>query len=333
MATWFDLPSEVKQMIFCMISEVDTICYVPKDRRKKVDVRYEEAHHFHDLLLVSKNFITSDEFAFAVLNSAKLRFYSYNELRRLVAEVPRSFKESIRCIEFSRTHCWDDYKNLTDEFKNFSNIETTLSNEMPRLRQIFISWPDHCAQVARWSTHGGAPVQEKAQPSIVRYVLSERDVGDVQAVRMEHTNSLSNIAASFLGNRATKTRWYRWTRPIPWIRRIVQYAENNNIEVIFRIKICFLCVFPYHHYPQTPAELEKCWSAKQLVFRVPRWQHHLEGEMSSKDYIFRVEHDDREYAFYQKLAYDMLHTPGRKGQQYWYNMVAEVINNGENDGF
>lgn len=321
-------------MIFSMISEVDSIIYVPKDHRKKVDVRHLEAHHFHDLLLVSKKFITSEEFAFAILNSAKLKFYSYNELRRLVAEVPRSFKENIRSIEFSRTHSSDD-------FKNFSNIETTLANDMPRLRQIYISSSDHCAQVGRWSIPNATRIQTKVHFDVAEQILSEGAPEDTPPIHMEHMNSLTNVAASFIGNRDSSNRWYRWTRPIPWIRRLVQYAETNDIEVIFRLRICFLCIAPrwqhyYHLHQASPPlrEVSTCWSSSALHFGTPMWRLHLEGEMSSKDFIFRVEHDDCKYAFHQQLAYDLLHGPNRAGQHYWHNLVAGSLNpSDENDGF
>lgn len=146
MTTWFDLPSEVRQIIFSMVSNSDSIIYVPRDRRRKVDVRHLEAHHFHNLLLVSKSFITPDEFAFAILTSAKLTFYSYNELRRLTTEVPSSFKESIRYIHLSRTYFQGAI--CTDTFNGFSSIEKTLSTHMPQLCRIYISWPGYCAQVA-----------------------------------------------------------------------------------------------------------------------------------------------------------------------------------------
>lgn len=342
MTKWFDLPAEVKQIILAMVSDADSIIYVPRDRRRKVDTRYLQAHHFHDLLLVSKNFINSDEFAFAVLNSAKLKFYSYNELRRLTTEVSPSFKESIRRIHLSRTHDRYQYGTDSDTFKNFSTIENILSTEMPNLRQIYISWPSYCAQVV-CSLMPRQPLSKSKDAeysSMIDHVLSERPRAEMPFGQIIRTNSLSHVAASFVGNRTTSMRHRYWTRPIPWIRRIVLHAENANIEVIFQIAICFSCHFPYI-IGRSPSDgkngnwVDSCWSTRRSTTSGPPLQTHIEGKMSTKDYMFRIEHGNWKYAFHQQLAYDLLHSLCTRGQQYWLDLVKDLTptNVRGDDGF
>lgn len=331
MTTWFDLPPEVKQIIFSMVSDAESIIYVPRDRRRKVDTKYLEAHHFHDLLLVSKTFITPDEFAFAVLSSAKLTFYSYNELRRLITEVPPSFKESIRSIHLSRTHLQDTPRGpCTDAFNGFSTIENILSTHMPQLRRIYVSWPDYCAQVALCQMPHTSfdEALDLVAPSLIEDVLSEKPEQEVTRGRFMHKNSLCHVAASFLGDRSTGSSSKNWTRPSAWIRRLMSCAESKNIEVVLQMEICiaFLHRLPvYLMHANHRISMSGCWSTK--TWNAPSaafWQTHLEAEMSSRDYMLKVEHDGRKFAYHQKLAYDLLHSPSRRGMNYWLDMVKEV---------
>lgn len=319
-----------------MVSNSDSIIYVPRDRRRKVDVRHLEAHHFHNLLLVSKSFITPDEFAFAILTSAKLTFYSYNELRRLTTEVPSSFKESIRYIHLSRTYFQGAI--CTDTFNGFSSIEKTLSTHMPQLCRIYISWPGYCAQVAlcEISHTPSLEDQDTMFPSIVEDVLAEKPKEEMEVAQVVHRNSPSHVVASFLGDRATAKRgapgsrglYKNWTRPLGWIRRLMSYAEDKDIEVVLQMNICIAYVHRISWLLSLPTNesipTRECWSTSGADIRCSSWQTHVEAEMSSRDYMLRVERNGRKFAYHQKLAYDMLHSPGNKGMKYWFDMVEEV---------
>lgn len=315
-------------MIFSMVSDADSIIYVPKDRRRKVDVRHREAHYFHNLLLVSKTFITPDEFAFAILSSAKLTFHSYNEIRRLTAEVPPSFKEIIRHIHLSRTHAQDDL--YIDTFNGFSAIDKTLSTHMPKLRRVDISWPGHCAQVALCSMSDSpdAGAEDPMCSSMVEAILSEKSQGEISAGRVLHRNCFSHIAASFIGDRSTKRYSHNWTRPLGWIRRLMSYAEDRNIEVVLHMEVCVA----YINRPSPGMLMRRnsdmvqstCWSLSGPRLHMAYWQTHLEAKMSSRDYMLRVEYNGQTFAYHQKLAYDLLHSPGQRGMNYWLDMTRGV---------
>lgn len=329
MVNWFDLPPEVKQTIFSMVPEVDSIIYVPRDRRRKVDVQYLDAHHFHNLLLVSKTFITPDEFAFAILSSAKLTFYSVNEIRRLTAEVPSSFKESIRRIHLVRDYImvYHLYRNCyRDVFDGFSAIEKTLSVHMPQLRQVFVSWPAYCAQIAvSRVVEGEAVTNDDHWSRVAKYVLRADPDQDPPEGRLSRTNSLSHVAASFLGNRSTKTQGYNWIRPLPWLRRLILCSESTSFEVILQITICIAYIFPVGSV-QAPDEgdivHQSCWSTNNWYRpRTSHWQFHLDAEMSTRDYMLRCEYEGEKYAYHQKLAHDLLHAGTSRDLQHWLNIL------------
>ncbi|KAJ9664318.1 hypothetical protein H2198_000247 [Neophaeococcomyces mojaviensis] len=353
MATWFDLPSEVKQLIFQMVSDAESIVYIPKDRRYKVDHRYEAAQHFHDLLLVSKSFITTEEFAFAILGKAVVTFYSYTQLRRLVTEVNPSFKQHIRRIHLSRLFYPDDPGSATDSFEGFSSIATTLSSSMPELRQIYISWDDYCAPLGLFTAPNGTLATPEQHSEMLEFALNRKDPADALDYYQPDMfpDILPSAVASFIGNRTTRSngsRWsanyessLAWTRPHSWIRRLVQYAEEANIEVVFNVT---LCISSRHvnienldaaHIP--PGRIRKshthsgyCWCNRRAFPWV--WharngtaymEMHTEAQMSTKDWTLKVkDHEGREYKFYQQLAYDMLHAKVRASQDWWENLLA-----------
>lgn len=317
MTTWFDLPPEVKQMIFSLVTDVDSIIYVPKDRRRKVDVRYMKAQHFHDLLLVSKTFITADEFAFAVLSAAKMTFYSYNEIRRLVAEVPLSFKENIRDIHLSRTYTLQSRK-CTDTFDGFSRIAETLSIHMPQLRRIYISWPGFCSQVAscRMPDRYGGEAQEQTCFSLIETILAEKPREVTTECTIQPGTPFSQVAASFLGDYSGHNFRRTWKRPLAWIRRLICYAESNGIEVILQLKMCIGYNYqnPHLYYGRAAMHRSTCWSQNLYgdIDVVDVWQRHVDAEMSTKDYMLRVEHDGRNYAYHQTFPYDLLRSLSKK---------------------
>lgn len=344
MTRWADLPTEVKHVIFSMIVEVDSIIYVPRDRRRKIDRRYARAHHFHDLLLVSKDFISPDEFAIAILGSAKLKFRSYNEIRRLITEVSMCFKESIRRIHLSRaTPPTFDFSSLherniakyrlrgpdTDTFTNFCNVGNTLSTAMPNLRQITISCPGYCTHIARFKLPLGPQdvSEDDVYPGFIDHVLSDGVQGNLLTAQVVHTNSLHHVAASFVGNRFLRVDPYCWTRPIPWIRRLVVDAEDRDVEIVFQIDLCFANVVVHllsRDFILIGEKTSGCWSTRHMSMETAASRVHLQSEMSTKDYMLKVEYHGCKYTFHQKLAYDLLHAPASQSQEAWLDLVEDV---------
>lgn len=318
MATWFDLPAEVKQMIFCMVTDVDSIIYVPRDRRRKVDARYMKAQHFHDLLLVSKTFITADEFAFAVLSSAKMAFYSYNEIRRLIAEVPFSFKESIRDIHLTSTRTLQKLKS-TDTFKGFSKVEETLSTHMPQLRRIYVSWPGFCSQVARcrMPCRPNDEISDQKCLNLMETILAEKSMEATTEFEIESGAPFPQIAACFLGDHHCLGHYSHdtWKRPVAWLRRLIRYAVSNDTEVILQPKICIGYYYSNAHFHYgNGTHRSTCWSLNMYADHNVRdfWQRHVQAEMSTKDYMLRVEHNGRDYAYHQTFPYDFLRSSSKK---------------------
>lgn len=102
MASWYDLPLEVKQLILQYIIPAKSITYLAIDKRRRLDQESRQTNHFHNVLLVSRNFVTTDDLAFAVLSTAKLTFDSYCKLRRLVEEASPAFKNYTRHLHLHR---------------------------------------------------------------------------------------------------------------------------------------------------------------------------------------------------------------------------------------
>lgn len=146
--TWFDLPREIKQMI-CGMLNPETIIYVSKDRQMKVDPTYNQAHHFHSLMLVSKQFITPDDFAYAVLSTSVLEIGSYNELRKITIRVRQDFKERITQVELDRSGMFLNASQFfgRDPFQDFSAIPRTLSTHFPQLKKITVTMNDWCGYI------------------------------------------------------------------------------------------------------------------------------------------------------------------------------------------
>ena len=347
MTTWFDLPQEVKQIVFRYVSKADSIVYVPKDRRRKVDDSYDKAHHFHDILLVSKQFITADEFAFAVLGTAKLTFDCSNDIRRLTTEVRPVFKHSVRRLHFRR-----DMHKLSrgrDSFEGFNKTEEVLSANFPDVRQCFNTMPSYCAKI-------GQDLQaNQVLPTFPRYssmVKHSLNYGTTESTPCPHLfaatpQNLVNVAASFLGNRCTSTRGYAWTRPQAWLGRLMRYAEQNNIEVVFQTTLCITGRWAEHgsttrnvvttdtivDFEATAADANlhvglrpsPCFSNDALnTWKTPHWALHLDAEFSTKDYVLRTKWEGKEYAFHQSLAYEMVQAPMGKSLGWWQALLRDL---------
>ncbi|KAK5957098.1 hypothetical protein OHC33_001467 [Knufia fluminis] len=346
MATWRDIPAEIKQMIFQLVCTSDSIVYRPKDRRLNRDERYDDDQHFYDVLLVSKTFITPTEFASAALLTAKLKLKSANELTRLCKEVSPAFKSCIRRINLQReVHHPSRSANRSlprDSFESLSKIEKTLSVHLPNLRQIFITWPDYCANIGHHHpTVNRTPPSDTHHEDMLRYACvnaQESDSDQTELARptdftvgvphQSHNNALPYVAASFLADRKTALKTYTWTRPIPALRRLILFAEKQDIEVILNITLCITNASPDHFYVYdrqgNKVDPDPCWSSRQHY--VPRvshrgappapggwhWLMHSPARMSTRDWMLRCTIGEDEYAFHQKLAYDMVHAPAGK---------------------
>lgn len=333
MPTWFDLPAEVKQIIFSYVPESEYIIYVPRDKRRTVDLKHLESHHFHNLLLVSKNFITPDDFAFAVLARASLVFRSFYQQRRFFTEVTPAVREAVRTILLVRHIHTASFVALTrwyDSFEGFSNISATLSTQFPHLKQINVAAYPYCARIGYFV--GSEPPSRTQFDRMVAFILRS---ADKSALLMEqdpnlvaHAWILPIIVAGFIANRNTIRHEIAWIRPASWLRRLVQYAEEASIEVIFHVKLC-LCASIEPREPEGPdtvplTSTDECFPHRNRINRYPRtWLVHIDSSMSTKDYLLRVEHDGVEHRFHQKLAYDMLHAPASKGDPWWIALLTE----------
>lgn len=330
MPTWFDLPSEVKQIIYGFVCEADAVIYVPRDRRKTIDVNYHNAHHFHDLLLVSKKFITTNEFACAVLRKANLTLERYTELRRCAAELNKAVKSGVRHMhlrvgwKYTVSSRLESHGYNPDSFASFSNLEKILSNEFAFLRKVHVSIPEYCSEIAYHTpfTHQGPTTDEFNE--YVGFICGRKPYakdGEFQV----RTKRLNNIAAAFIGDRNSFTENYRWRRVNPWLRRLILYAEQNDIEVLLHITLCVSNHTMKTYYVGAGPEPLAFNGAGQQVARLcysnarrhrrpfepPHLQLHLPATMSTKDYILHVTHNDVAYSYYQGLAYAMIHAEGR----------------------
>ena len=135
--------------MICGMLNPETIVYVSKDRQMKVDPTYNQAHHFHSLMLVSKQFITPDDFAYAVLSTSVLEIGSYNELRKITIRVRQDFKERITQVELDRSGMFLNASQFfgRDPFQDFSAIPRTLSTHFPQLKKITVTMNDWCGYI------------------------------------------------------------------------------------------------------------------------------------------------------------------------------------------
>lgn len=344
MAIWSDLPQEIKQLIFCMVTETESIVYVPRDRRMKIDRNYLAAQHFHDLLLVSKTFITPNELAFALLGTASLKFYTYNELRRLIADVNPAFKNCVRRIHLCRA--WDrtpDHRFKYEEsFNRFSKIATTLSTNFPELKRIYISLPDWCANIGYFhNPQGPFPPTKEEYSEILQYCLSQGSRLQQPVYFKPRANSLAHVAAGFIGNRRTMAHTgYGFTRPQAWLRRLLLFAEEANIEVTFQVQLCVATraspsTITSESYGQSADE--PCFSNRNGMINYNfyhiyhswrtdsrLWVAHHDAEMSTKDWMLRVKNGGQEYAIHQQLGYEMVHGPNVRSVGWWLSLLRDI---------
>lgn len=332
MTNWFDLPAEVKHIIFSYIPESESVIYVPRDRRRKVDRKYLNSYHFHDLLLVSKAFITAEDFAFAVLASASLKFHSYNELRRFVAEVKPAVREAVRSLTFVR-HLVADLTgpvyNWSDGFDGFSNISKTLSFQFPDLRRINIITVPFCAELAHISRIYDPLPGDFNQMMTCILEYAERGVPplrrdpDLTVFR----STLQHAMASCIANRNTRILNFAWTRPHPWLRRLVLYAEVAEIEVVFDINLCITGYFDLltgDEQDIVPRVIKGLCFHRHHYRDVGSGLIRVKSSVSTKDYMLRIKHDDIEYKFRQQIGYEMLHTPASKGLLWWMSLLKPL---------
>lgn len=323
MATWFDLPQEVKQIILRLLSDTEYVHYVPRDRRLRTDGYYRNFQHFHDLLTVSKNFITPEEFAFAVLSTAQLRLYQSNDLRRLSKEASAVSKQCIREIYFRRSlyRVKDNgYLQYRDCFEDLGNVERILS-EMSELKQIYISWNEYCAEIGHYENWNDPTPEERSD--MYNYMLSQGKRSEVPDTVKQHYERLHKIIASAIRDRSRANSIQYWTRPFKWIRQVVQYAEKKGIEVIFEVDLCISDMYVGSRRC-IDDERNPCWSNQKWGqgYFVQSQPAHVPATMSTKDYMLRVEFEDRKYSFYQELAYEMLHPPSVKSEKWWGDLES-----------
>lgn len=314
-----------------MVSEADSIVYVPRDRRKTVDHKYLEAQHFHNLLLVSKTFIKANEFAFALLGTASLTFYSYNELRRLITEIEPAFKNCVRRIHFVRTWTGQPYARWKEPLDGFINISETLSTSFPELRKIYLSLPAWCGNLGFY--YNRAPPTQEELSALLECVLCPKDSRlEVPQHFRPRVNAASLVAAGFVANRNTRRLEYAFTRPQAWVRRLILFAEESNIEVIFKMQLCITNSCDVNaavsgSYGEPSHKV--CFSnTARYPYHGERnsgyWLIHIVGEMSTKDWMLRVKHEDREYAVHQQIGYEMIHAPVSKGSGWWQALLRDI---------
>ncbi|KAJ9663837.1 hypothetical protein H2198_000597 [Neophaeococcomyces mojaviensis] len=176
MTHWYGLPQEIKQIIIRYVSNAESVIYVPRDRRLKVDRMYNKSNNFHDILLVSKVFSTADEFTLAILGIAKLTFGCYNELRRFMADVKPTVKQCVRRIHLRRAVIKYELDPVTDSFDGFSSIEKKFSATFPELQQIYISMPEYCADIGKYSRPLNLGPTEKENNATVEYTFDQENV-------------------------------------------------------------------------------------------------------------------------------------------------------------
>lgn len=310
-----------------MASETGSIVYMPRDRRRKIDHKHLEAKHFHNLLLVSKTFITVDDLAFALLSTAILTFYSLNELHRLVDEVKPAFKQCVQRMQLVRT--WSDHPvgPLKENFASFSSIEKILSTNVAKLKKIYLALPEWCAPVGRHE--GQHPPSREDISAILDLMSSSQDSTPAELLLSKpRTKAASHVAARFVGNRNTHRSGYAFIRPQAWIRRLVMFAEEANIEVVFDMALCIInrCspgLSTSESYGESSHR--QCWSeSPRQYFCTLHWLVHINAQMSTKDWMLRVKHGSQEYSIRQDLAYQMIHAPPNKGNLWWQDLLRDL---------
>lgn len=340
MTDWFDLPSEVKRIIYSYVCDTDSVKYIPPDRRRTFDVAYHHAHHFHDLLLVSKNFITADGFACAVLSKAKLTFKRYNELRRCATELNSAVRAGVRHM-----HLKIEWTNITpycpdhsDSFTSFSNIEGTLSQSFPDLKKIYLSIPEYCVEIAHHRPYRNQGPTPDEYNDYIRYIFEGTPFENQNGLWVKKKR-LDNIAAAFIGDRNSANKHYRWRRVTPWLRRLILYAEQKDIEIVLNIMLCITNRTSRLRNWGTSSDLQLtlngvgesvfdyCYSNRRARdfyhdSRAPYLKLHMPATMSTKDYLLKVQHGVHSYSVYQGLAFAMIHAEGRTiSQRAWEELL------------
>lgn len=167
-----------------------------------------------------------------------------------------------------------------------------------------------------------------------------------------HVDVLSNAVASFIGDRRSGSTprfsagyesSLAWTRPHNWMRRLIQQTKETNIEIVFHVTLCITTryfVSAEYSYPQRTyagrlrnAMHDSCWSNRsrpQQFFATTRrddgyLEMHTPAQMSTKDWMLRVrDHDGKQYAFYQGIAYQMLHAKSRASAEWYEHLLDEL---------
>lgn len=295
MTSWLDLPLEVKQRILQYVTGNSSIIYVPRDKRMKEDWKWLNAHHFHNVLLVSKNFVTAEDLAFAVLGTSKMTFNSTNELRKMLREVKSDFKNHIRFLHFRRHAHFARFRG-SDSFADFSNIKRLLSFELPQLRQIYVSMPGNCVKIGSYYVDGvtGTVVTKEVLDDVLNYVSCAYNADNARARCPPYFYRQLNqyAAARFL---LPKSSYHSPPWKIQgWLARLLKYAEEADIEVILQLDLCITNVW----YPEEPDP--------DLLLQPSHGAVHICAEMSTKDYALNAMHNGSIYSIPQERVKELV---------------------------
>lgn len=307
-----------------MVTRTDAVLYVPRDHRRKTDRGWNRLRHLSDLLTVSKNFVTPSEFAFAVLSTAVVKFRSSRELRRLLDEVSATTKQFIRKICLNRVlteHTYDGYFEHLDLFEKFTSMAKVLS-EMPELKQIHISMDSYCVEIGKflWNHIPIVSPTRAVVNELIHYTLAcDKEKGLAYAGYRPYYDQLSQIVTAFTRDRTKKYRSHHLVRPHAWVRRLIHSTEGKGIEVIFDINLCVRSgglpriQFHYPRFCYSDRDAGWCSSSQDPGYM------HFPASMSTRDWLLKVNFENKEYAIPQEMARDMLHAPARGSFDWWVN--------------
>lgn len=317
MANWYDLSPEVKHLILQYAMAGKSIIHLPRHRRWKKDPKWSYARHVDDILLVSKGFVTVEEFSFAMLPVSKVTLNSVSEFRKLVRKVMPDVKKRIRCLHFRR-HREQAFGTMRDSFSTLSSIRHLLSSEFPHLEQIHLSMRELCVKIGAYFSNNEPQkfITKKVLEEILEYAstVGDKDSGDIDfAYAPSHFtpfNPLQHAALIFLCDHCPFwVEELRVPRLAGWLPRLLKYTENAGIEVILHFDLCVRGVVDpvgTDRVLQNIAYAKDCWSV-WFAGRGPNTSLHIPAEMSTRDYTLKVVLNDSTYEIPQTLMKEMVH--------------------------
>jgi len=244
MATWYDIPAEVKQNILEYLIDGLHAKFEPRhaatratrnvnNKEKDQEAEPSRTDWIVTLLLVSKHFVTYNELEGALLTNAVI---SIEDARAFIVLGKRYGKDGLAMIQNMVVCPKITRREMRAAQRKFPDLHQMLRTKMPNMRRIVISlthWTRN--RFGCWLSHDQVIEIAKGHP------LRSSDLSDAASTRrvFRHTNDVAAAARKLTQEFLCRPLVFVRRKQEKWLTELSDTKDYSSCEVILEWEMTF----------------------------------------------------------------------------------------------